>query len=101
MNDVYVYCFTEGIAPDQNEYSCENCPFNGKCGSYRREMNEKLSHEFIEAIRTFAEKPDNIENFESYLGYHFEAWLEKFAHTSKESFESLVSEMKHFAEMEV
>ena len=101
MNDVYVYCFTEGIAPDQNEYSCENCPFNGKCGSYRREKNEKLSHEFIKAIRTFAEKPDNLENFESYLGYHFEAWLEKFAHTSKESFESLVSEMKHFAEMEV
>ena len=101
MNDVYVYCFTEGIAPDQNEYSCENCPFNGKCGSYRREKNEKLSHEFIEAIRTFAEKPDNIENFESYLGYHFEAGLEKFAHTSKESFESIVSEMKHFAEMEV
>ena len=101
MNNAYVYCFTEGIAPDQNEYSCENCPFNGKYGSYRREKNEKLSHEFIEAIRTFAEKPDNIENFESYLGYHFEAWLEKFAHTSKESFESLVSEMKLFAEMEV
>ena len=64
-------------------------------------MNDNLVQGFIEAIRTFAEKPDNIENFESYLGYHFEAWLEKFAHTSKESFESLVSEMKLFAEMEV
>ena len=64
-------------------------------------MNENLAQEFIEVIRTFAKKPDNIENFESYLGYHFNVWLEKYAHTSKESFESLVSEMKHFAEMEV
>lgn len=64
-------------------------------------MNKKLICEFIGAIKMFAEKPDNLENFESYLGYHFDVWLEKYAHTSKESFEGVVSEMKHFAEIEV
>ena len=59
--------------------------------------NEKLAHEFIMAIRTFVEKPDNLENFESYLSYHFDAWLEKYANTP----ENFINEMKHFAEMEV
>lgn len=64
-------------------------------------MNKELICEFIGAIKMFAEKPDNLENFETYLGYHFDVWLEKYAHVSKDSFESVVSEMKHFAEMEV
>ena len=97
MNNAYFYCFTEGKAPDQNEYSCKNCPFNGKCGSYGREKNEKLSHEFIEAIRTFAEKSENLENFEDYLNLHFEKWFKTYITTP----EGLISEMKHFAEMEV
>lgn len=58
---------------------------------------EQLAHEFAEAIRMFAEKPDNIDNFESYLSYHFDVWMEKYASDS----EGLVSEMKHFAEMEI
>ena len=40
---------------------------------------------------------DNIDNFESYLSYHFDAWMEKFAHDP----ESLTSEVKQFAEMEI
>ena len=58
---------------------------------------EQLAHEFAEAIRVFAEKPDNIDNFESYLSYHFDVWMEKYASNP----EGLVSEMKHFAEMEI
>ena len=58
---------------------------------------EQLAHEFAEAIRMFAEKPDNIDNFESYLSYLFDVWMEKYASNP----ESLTSEVKHFAEMEI
>ena len=58
---------------------------------------EQLAHEFAEAIRMFSEKPDNIDNFESYLSYHFDVWMEKFAYNP----ESLTSEVKQFAEMEI
>ena len=58
---------------------------------------EKLAHEFAEAIRLFAEKPDNIDNLESYLSYHFDVWMEKYAYNPEE----LTSEMKQFAAMEI
>ena len=58
---------------------------------------EQLAHEFTEAIMMFAEKPDNIDNFESYLSRHFDVWMEKFAYNP----ESLTSEVKQFAEMEI
>ena len=58
---------------------------------------EQLAHEFAEALRMFAEKPDNIDNFESYLSYHFDVWMETYANTP----EKLTAEVKHFAEMEV
>lgn len=60
-------------------------------------MNEKLAKEFIEALRTLSEKPENIDNFESYLSRHFTVWYEKYANTPA----GLISELKHFAEMEV
>ena len=60
-------------------------------------MNERLAQELVKAIRTFAEKPDNLENFEDYLSLHFGVWFEKYASTP----ENLVSEFNHFAEMEV
>ena len=60
-------------------------------------MNERLANELVKAIRTFAEKPDNLENFENYLSHHFDVWYEKYANAP----ENLVSEFKHFAEMEV
>lgn len=60
-------------------------------------MNERLAKELIEAIRTFTEKPDNLDNFESYLSLHFGVWFEKYANTP----EGLVSEFGHFANMEI
>lgn len=63
---------------------------------YEGKFNQ-LAHEFAEAIRLFAEKPDNIDNLESYLSRHFEAWMEKYAYDP----ETLTSEMKHFAAMEI
>jgi len=63
---------------------------------YEGKFNQ-LAHEFAEAIRLFAEKPDNIDNLESYLSRHFEAWMENYASYP----EGLVSEMKSFAEMEI
>jgi hypothetical protein len=44
-----------------------------------------------------AEKPDNMDNFECYLSMHFDVWMEKFAYDP----ESLTSEVKQFAEMEI
>jgi hypothetical protein len=58
---------------------------------------EQLAHEFAEALRTFAEKPENIDNIESYLSYHFDVWMEKWTSDP----EGLTSEMKHFANMEI
>ena len=60
-------------------------------------MNEKLAQEFVEAIKTFLEKPENLDNFELYLSHHFDVWLEKYANTP----ENLVSEFKQFAEMKM
>lgn len=58
---------------------------------------EQLAEQFCNAIRTLSEKPENLENLESYLGYHFPEWIAKFASTP----EDLTFEMKSFAEMEV
>ena len=59
--------------------------------------NERLAHEFIEAIKAMAEKPDNMDNFECYLSMHFDVWMEKFAYDP----ENLTSEVRCFAEMEI
>ena len=58
---------------------------------------EELSKIFVEAIKEMASKPDNLDNFESYLSYHFDVWMGKFANSP----EGLTSEVKHFAEMEI
>lgn len=57
--------------------------------------NKECSIVFCEAIRQFVNKPENLENFESYLSMHFDKWLEKFANTP----ENMAVEVKHFAEM--
>ena len=51
---------------------------------------------FCAAIRTFAERPEALENFESYLSRHFSAWLKKYADDP----ENMAAEMRTFAEME-
>lgn len=55
------------------------------------------ARELANALREFAEKPQNIDNFESYLKYCFIDWKEKFANTP----EKMIEDMEHFAEMEV
>lgn len=60
-------------------------------------MNEKLAHEFIEAIKTISKKPENLDNFECYLSHHFDEWMKKYAYDP----ECLTAEIKQFAEMEI
>lgn len=59
--------------------------------------NEKCAEIFCNAIRTLANKPENINNLESYLNYHFEGWLKAYGNNP----EDLAMEMKSFAEMEI
>ena len=53
--------------------------------------------QFCDAIRELANKPENLQNLESYLKYHFETWLEKYASTP----EDMAAEMSDFAHMEI
>lgn len=63
----------------------------------QRAQNTEYAKIFIEAIKTIAEKPQNLDNLESYLTWHFPEWLQKYANTP----ENLTAELKHFAEMEI
>ena len=58
---------------------------------------EKQAAEFCEAIRTLANKPENLDNLESYLTYSFNKWLKTWANSP----ENIAAEMKEFAEMEI
>ena len=58
---------------------------------------EEQATKFCEAIRTLANKPENLENLESYLSRHFSEWISKWANSPA----SLAEEMKEFAEMEI
>lgn len=60
-------------------------------------INKVYAKIFCDSIRTIAEKPENIDNLESYLTYHFTTWLEKYGNCP----ENLAMEMKNFAEMEI
>lgn len=51
----------------------------------------------IEALKRFAENPETIENFNSYLDKHFIAWCEKWAKTP----EGFISELDQFSRVEV
>ena len=58
---------------------------------------EKQATQFCEAIRTLANKPENLNNLECYLSYGFDKWLTTWANSPA----SLAAEMKEFAEMEI
>lgn len=61
-------------------------------------MEGKYNHvaaQFCEHIRTLAAKPENLDNLESYLSYHFPVWLQRWANTP----ETLTAEMREFANM--
>ena len=60
-------------------------------------MNKECAKMFVNTIKELALKEDNLGNLESYLSHHFDVWMEKFANTP----ESLTSELKQFAEMEI
>lgn len=57
----------------------------------------RIAADFISAIKEIAGKPENLDNLESYLSYHFPEWLKKYANTP----EKLAAEMAEFANMEI
>ena len=59
--------------------------------------HEQTAKDFIQAIKTISEKPQNLDNLECYLSYHFDKWLKKWANTP----ENITLELKQFAEMEI
>lgn len=59
--------------------------------------NAKAAADFVGAIREIAGKPENLENLQSYLTYHFDKWLEMWAGTP----EGMAAEMQAFARMEL
>ena len=58
---------------------------------------DQIAKQFVEAIKTIAQKQDNLDNLESYLSRHFPVWLKKYANTP----ETITAEMRAFAEMEI
>ena len=60
-------------------------------------QHETTATQFVAAIKTIAAKPENLENLESYLSYHFTTWLEKYANTP----ETITAELRDFANMEI
>ena len=63
----------------------------------QKEINEENAKVFTDVIRTIAAKENNLDNVDCYLSHLFYVWMEKFAHDP----ESLSSELKSFAEMEI
>jgi len=59
--------------------------------------HERVAAQFVAAIKTIAAKPENLDNLESYLTYHFPVWLAKYANTP----ETITAELREFAEMEI
>ena len=55
------------------------------------------SAQFCDAIRELANKPENLQNLEGYLEWHFETWLEKYASTP----DGMAAEMSDFAQMDI
>ena len=60
------------------------------------QQNKQNADIFTQAIKDLASKPENLENLNSYLCYHFPKWLEKWANTP----EGLAEEMKNFANLQ-
>ena len=58
--------------------------------------NKQSADIFTQAIKDLASKPENLENLNSYLSFHFSTWLEKWANTP----EGLAEEMKNFANLQ-
>lgn len=63
----------------------------------RKAAQAKAAEDFVNAIKTIANKPENLDNLESYLSMHFPEWLGKYANTP----DNMAAEMREFAEMEI
>ena len=59
--------------------------------------HEQTAKQFCEALRAIAGKPENLENLESYLYYHFAEWMNKYANTP----ENITAELKSFADLDI
>ena len=59
--------------------------------------HEQTAKQFCEALREIAGKPENLENLESYLSYHFAEWMNKYANTP----ENITAELKSFADLDI
>ena len=70
---------------------------NGGFEKMRKAAQAKAAEDFVNAIKTIANKPGNLDNLESYLSYHFAVWLERYANTP----DNIAAEMREFAEMEI
>ena len=49
----------------------------------------------VDALKRFTEKPENVENFSSYLDRHFYKWLDKFANNPL----SFICELDQFSKV--
>ena len=53
--------------------------------------------QFCNAIRELANKPENLQNLESYLEWHFDKWLEKYASTP----DCIAAQLSTYAQMDI
>lgn len=58
---------------------------------------QKAAADFVEAIKVIAQKPQNLDNLQSYLSMHFRRWMKKTANSP----EALAAELQIFANMEI
>lgn len=56
-------------------------------------IHEAAAREFCDAIRAIAANAEALENLESYLSYHFQAWLQHYCTTP----EGITDELQQFA----
>ena len=62
---------------------------------YSEMSRNELAENFAAAIKKLAADQNALDNFESYLSYHFDEWMERYAFSPA----GLVSEMVSFANM--
>lgn len=82
------------LYPDTEAEKCADLTIKPE---YEESRKEKAAADFIEAIKTLASKPENLENLKFYLEQHFPVWMKKWAYDP----DSLAAEMKEFANMEI
>lgn len=74
------------------------CPGGKSCKVlYTPDSIAKAAAVFVNAIKLIATKPDNLDNLQSYLTYHFPEWLQRYANSP----EDIAAELREFATMEI